>query len=108
MSNPPRRRGPRVMHGASKLFAQARDLAGAMARQGTQAAPQQPASEAEAQAALGTLVARLQLAERRVDAVQKTVAKFHKQASKLPEGDPVRTLFEQMLGTITKITEAEL
>lgn len=107
MSNPPRR-GPRVMHGMSKLLAQARDLAGTMARQGPQAAPGPSVSEREAQESLNALVARLQLAERRVEGVVRCVNVFRAQATKLAPDDPVRKVFEQMLDTIKAVAESNV
>lgn len=100
------RRGPRVMHGASKLFAQARDLAGALAQQGVKTVAGRPVGDKEAQESLNVLIARLQLAERRVDGVRRVVDIFRAQATKLAPDDPVRVLFEQMLNTIKAVAES--
>lgn len=91
------RRGPRVVHGMAAMLAQARALP---ALQGPTAAPQQAATDKEAQEALNALVERLVAAEGRVDKARRVIAAFRDQCAKQPEGSPLVAMVSPILDTL--------
>lgn len=106
MSKPNERRGPRVMHGGHKLFAQARDLSAALARLAVEAAAANRLSHAVTEAEAAAMVRRLRVAELRVKYINTCMEAFAQQADALPADHPFKGVVEQMLRTMRELLEA--
>lgn len=119
MSKPNERRGPRVMHGASRMLAQARDLSSLAADAGIAPASHPGAStgvaaspvgpvvhEAITRAEAAVLVRRLRVAELRVKYVDACLDNFAKQGEALPANHPFKGVVSQMISTMRELMQA--
>jgi hypothetical protein len=92
-------RGPRVMHGAGALAAQARTLGPVQAAIGSANA----VGEHNARMAdLAALVLRCQIAEQRVQRANAVISAFEVQMQQLSAEHPARKLGEQIVATFSE------